>query len=295
MFAKRKKREYPPGTFISTPKRVLAILQLCIAFTILIASASHPFIGELFAQKSQTLLYHNVMGNNVLSEKIGNANPKYRELLKMNAIRFEKLPESQKTNIIEQYDALQAKSEKPFLTKLWHSIKILILDLPAFERAWLVLTVIISIMLLKRVEGSAKAAWLLPIVALLYALNNYAYGEKQLPTADSKLFPSEQIIVQEYLKEPLSQNILEQQPQLLKGWNNYLIKNWAHQIPSEDLDAFSKQAEEGEYAFNVARLEAIANQPRQDRSVFHQRESVLLLALYVLWNLYFAWRVNKSE
>lgn len=293
MFAKRK-REYPPGTFISTPKRVLAILQLCIAFTLLIAIISYPFIGELFEQKSETLLYHNVMGNPLLSEKIGHSNPEYTERLKRNAVRFENLPEEQRKSMIQHYDALQVKSEKPFLTKCWQSLKILFVELPSFERAWLLLAIIVPIMLLKRVEGAAKAAWLLPIVALLYSLNNYFYGEQPLLPGDNKLFPSEKILVDEYLKAPLSSSITEQHTQLLKGWQLYLIHNWTDQIPSEDANVFAKQVEEGEHLFNVARLEAIVDQPKQHGSIFHQKTSLLLLALYVIWNLYFAWMINKS-
>ena len=62
MFRKRTKKIYPPGTFIPTPARVCAIIQLCVAFTVLIWNMATPFAGELFNVKSKMILYHDVMG-----------------------------------------------------------------------------------------------------------------------------------------------------------------------------------------------------------------------------------------
>src|SRR6185437_7678594 len=123
-------------------------------------------------------------------------------------------PEEQRSTIIAKYDMLQAQAEKPFFAKSWNSLRILAFELPPFERAWILLSVIIPILLLLRREGAAKAAWLLPIVALLYAASNYAYGEKTLPPADEALFPSEKVLVKDYLKAPLSVEIFEQREQL---------------------------------------------------------------------------------
>lgn len=295
MFSKRKKIEFPPGTFIPTPARVMAILQLCIAFTVIISSMGYPFMGELFANKSRLLLYHTVMGGNI-STTLNSDTPRaqqYRQYLERNAERFEKLPFKQKSEIIQQHSALLANSHPSFLTKLGRSFHILAFELPALEQAWLLLSIIIPILVLKRVEGAARAAWLLPLLVLAYAIDNRWHSVNGDNPEEAKLFPSEQIIVQDYLKTPLSNNILEQEGQLRQGWKLYLIKEWAKEVPSQDKELFEKQAEEGEYAFDVARLEANSKDKLLELTPFQKQESLTLLFCYLLWNVSLAWCLNK--
>lgn len=290
MFRKRVRREFPPGTFIAMPKRIVAILQLCFAFTAICAAMSAPFLGELFTHKSQMLLYQNVMGSSVLAEKLGVSNEGH---FQRNATRFVALPEAQRLQIIHDHDALQTKAEKPFLDKFGESFRILCWELPPFERAWILLAVLIPILLLLRRDGAAKAAWLLPIVAALYSFDNFSNGKMAKPSPDAALFPTEQVILRDYLQEPLSESILEQQKQLTKGWHLYLIKNWARQEPSDDHNVFSQQVEEGEYAFNVARL-GILSKEVHEKGSFYQRRHLLLLILFPIWNLFFVWVVNRK-
>lgn len=298
MFAKKRgKREFPHGTFIPTPQRVVAILQLCLAFTVIIASCCYPFLGELFAHKSNTLLYENVMGNSVLADKLGKHAPAYRELLKRNSERFIALPESQRNPIIQQYDQLQAKSDKTFLSKIRDSFMILAKGLPAFERAWIFFAIVIPLLLLLRIEGAAKAAWLLPIIVVLYAADNYLYGASSKESADANLFPTEQVIVAEYLKEPLSSSILEQQQELTRGWELYLVSQWAREQPSTEASVFEQQVERGQFAFNLARIKAIAKESAASKMnpiPLKQKEPLIVLLLYVLWNFFFAWWVNRN-
>lgn len=293
MFCKSRRQRSVSDVFIPTAMRVVAIIQLCLVFTVLANRAGHPFMGELFAHKSQMLLYHTVMGN---GGAIGERLDQKKELLDRNKERFAALPEVQKTAIIKQHDRLQSKADQTFLSKLQRSFYILAVELPPFEQAWIFFSLLIPMLVLLRVEGARQAAWLLPMIVLVYAINNRWNGTEPGRPADERLFPTEEYIVRNYLKEPLGEDISEQHDQLLRGWQLYLVDQWAHQKPALDSHPFAKQVEDGEYAFNVARVEAVGQVKDEDRlNSFHQKESWWMLILYIMWNGFFAWFMNRGR
>lgn len=273
--------------------RIMAILQLCIIFTVIMSSGGYPFMGELFSYKSKALLYHVVMGDTTLISSIEGTNAAlYKNKLERNKHRFSLLPEEQQEKLLSQYKILSIHSEKPFWNKIKRSFQILIFELPAFERAWLLFSLIISILLLLHVENASKAAWLLPFIVVCYIWNNQLYGDAPYNAPDTALFPTEELIVREYMQEPLSDNIMEQQPQLLMGWKRYLVQKWTdEQHPSEDSIIFEQQVEKGEFAFNVARLESLSTDSIE-QNPFHQKISLGLAALFFFWNVLFAIKVR---
>jgi hypothetical protein len=289
MFRKRQKKYFPPGTFIPTPARIVAILQLCIVFTVILSSASYPFLGEIFHNKSQAMLYSDVMGNASAVDA-----PEDKERLIRNVQRFDALPKKERTQIQNAYHDLQDSAKTPFFEKVSRSFSILAAQLPAFKQAWIFFSVAIALLLLLRIEGAVYAAWLLPIIALAYAWDNNAHGIQQKMSEEERLFPSEAVIVHDYLHEPLSSNILEQQKQLQEGWQLYLVDKWSGQKPSKDVLVFKQQIEEGEFKFNLARIKAREHESNVT-GLFRQKEHVLTLLLYVLWNLFFAWTVNRKK
>lgn len=253
MFRKRTPKVYPPGTFIPTPARVFAILQLCLAFTLLLWYASQPFMGDLFRVRSQMLIYQAILNDTV---------------------RFSALSAEEQTALIEQYSALQNQLEVPFPTKIGQALAI-ILKLPAFKLAWLILSCILPILLLKKVEGAASALWLLPLLTAAFALDNRLTTFPRKPTAEERLFPTEKALVDGYLDESTDALTGVHQEQLRKAWANYLTREWA---PKSD-----PTPEAGFFAFNKAR--ALALTP----SLSHPyRESGFWLTLYFMWNLAFA-------
>lgn len=278
MFRKRAKKIFPPGTFIPTPARVAAIVQLCLAFTLLAWQGSLPFMGELFATKSRLLVYQHIIGN-----KMG-------KKLESHAKRFAALPKKAQEQILRDYDILQRQLDTPLLTKIQRAVKGL-WNLPILEKAWIVFAVLIPILLLKRVEGSLQIVWILPLLTLAYAIENRWQSLPPSPTAEQRLFPSEAVILQDYVGEPLKPSISEQQKQLLQGWENYLVREWAKETPAADPQHFRQQVESGDFAFNLARLEAIKNE-RASRT--RKQEPISLLALYLFWNLSFALIVHKA-
>lgn len=253
---------------MKTSTRVITILHLCLAFTAIFWVCGLPFMGELFRYKSQILLYENIIDDST---------------------RFQQIPSFQQNSILENYHSLQKRYSSPFFIKLRKAFLILLVELPPFELAWIIFSIIISIMLLLRKEGANNVIWLLPLIAALYGIDNYVYGKPRELASERALFPSEEIIIKDYLGEPLNPSIGEQQMQLLRGWHIYLVKEWNKQTPSEDPILFEEQIKTGKYAFNLARLEKLKSSDIRDQSIqLHQRKPVPLLYCYFFWNLIFA-------
>lgn len=289
MFRKRVKKQYPPGTFIPTPARVCAIVQLCLAFTLILWTASQPFIGEIFTFKSRLLFYQDLMGipanDNLSADRLAR--------LERNGERFKSLPQVKQMQIAKEMTAIQKQFDRSFMQKFENVIRIFAFQFSAYELLWLILSIIIPILLLKRIDGASQVVWLLPILVICYAVDNRWHGQPEIISADTKLFPSEQVLIDGYVRGKLSENIFEQQEQLMQGWHRYLIINWSHEIPSENPVVFSQQAETGEFNFTLARIE---QRSQQGTATLNNRESqkpISLLALYFFWNIFFAYTAWK--
>lgn len=271
--------------------RVLAILHLCLTFTLVAWCVGYPFMGELFSYRSRILAYQDVMG--VAKQQTETAQ---LERLDRNGERFKKLPLSEQIDLKSRYESIQSHSEKTFMQKFGMSIRILLFELPLFEKVWILLSIVISVLLLMRVEGAWQAAWLLPVLVLCYSWENQTRGLRPLETPEYKLYPSEETIIAEHLHEPWSRNVFEQQRQLKQGWENYVVVKWAKQTPSDNQEIFSRQVEDGEFAFNVARLHVMQFDPEHQLSYFFKKtHSWLLLFAYFLWNVYFAFTVSRKS
>jgi len=293
MFRKRIKKTFPPGTFIPKPARIAAILQLCLAFTALIWACGYPFMGDLFSTKSKMLLYQHVMGITPSNQTAATNNADYQSLMQRNAMRFQALPSTQKQLITTQYEALTTQIAAPFLTKLKRSLHILAIEVSPYEQAWIFFSITISILILLRIEGAVQAAWLLPLLTLLYAYSHFTIPSTNRLSAEEKLFPTEQQLVSNYLKAPLNANILEQQDELKRGWKLYLVDQWAKQTPSQNPELFNQQVESGEFAFNVERLKAVVAD--KNLTAYQGNVSTGLLIIYLIWNIFLAWCVNYYQ
>ena len=227
--------------------RAFAIAQLCIAFTILLWHLSQPFVGDLFRAKAQILVFEEAMKDRV---------------------RYEGLPEEDRLLIAEGYDRAQRQIGLPFTTKLEQSFSGLIYKVSPYELAWIVLSIVLPILLLKQVDGARLAVWLIPLMSILYVVDNQYYGVEMGPTAHERLFPSEEELVRDYMDEPLGESLGEQHAQLKGAWERYVAERWG----------------DG-YAFNAARGVALVER-REERP--QAKEGVLLCWAIVVWNLLFA-------
>lgn len=255
----KPKKSYPPGTFIPTPARIFAILQLCIAFSILLWHASQPFMGDLYRVKSKLLIFQHVQSHPL----------------------YPSLAQEQQQQIQDEQVVWQAHLSTPFFTKLGQSFAAVAFGIPPLELIWIGFSVIISVLLLKKVEGASEALWLLPLLAGAYAVENQLRPSPPL-TAEERLFPSEALLVDTYLKEPFSRNIFDQQAQLKKGWEAYLVQEWTDHRGTPD---------EGFFYFNLARLKVLEKRVQLPPQ---ERESLLALALYLFWNFSYAYYVGNK-
>lgn len=268
MFSKAK--PIPNDAFIAKPARMMAIGHLCLAFTVLLFILGYPYMGRHYALKSRLLVYDAVV----------------------NADSFATLdPEGQK-RVTQERNALQAILSSLFMDKTSDAIKRLF-HVPGFKMAWIALSIVLPIFILIKKEGAAAAAWILPLLALAYAIDNQQNGWTPVLTEEEKLFPPEKDILEHYVKKKLEHSFLSQREELLQGWHHYLIQEWAQQIPHEDPSLFKQQLTKGEFAFNLARLNALAKEPIKDN--LRQKEPLIVLLLYVAWNLYFAYFINKRK
>ena len=245
MFRKRQKKYFPPGTFTPTPARVCAIIQLCLAFSALLWNISDPFVGEIFTLKSRLLFYQEAMG----LPPSGQTNLEKKEQLTRNSERFLALPKHTKEQLLSDFEVIQKQLQRSFWDKLTSVLGLFAHKISPYELAWIFFSVAISILLLKRVEGASQAVWLLPLLAALYAADSQWYGRNDPHAFEAKLFPSENELVSNYMDSPLSEDIFEQQRQMMQGWKRYLVLKWARQMPSSDQAAFDRQVEEGEFDF----------------------------------------------
>jgi hypothetical protein len=253
--------------------RGLCILQFCIVFTLLAWICSYPFMGELLTIKSKTLLLKEVMG----IQDDSDVNEVHTQRLTKNKERFSQLPMNEQERIIERY-------KRMFI--------ILFLEISRFELLWIILGIVIPVLLLLKVEGARQVVWLLPLLTLAFALDNQLAGINPHVSEDENLFPSEALIVEQYLNEPFSADINEQYHQLNRGWQNYLIREWTREPPSSDPGLYAIQLSEGEYAFNRARAELLPI-TLYPEGLFRTKHQMIVLIFYLAWNVFFAYKTSQ--
>lgn len=265
-------------TPISTKQRIFVIVQLCFAISLLLWYAAQPFMGEYFTLRSRMLSYEFVTGTGEKNEK----NLKY----------FTLLPLEDQITISNDYQKLVDYAKRPWWVKIKDGLVVVLFRIPPFELAWISFSLVLGILILLKKPGAQNAAWLLPLIVLCYAVNNLNTGVDKGPLPDATLFPSERELLHNYLHEDLSNTIEGQRHQLKRGWEIYLAANWS---PSEHLE-WSNKIEEGEYFFTLQRLRLLQTQRMNEwLHHFNDKVSYPLLALYLIWNLYFAWSMQRQE
>lgn len=279
MFRKKVKKVFPPGTFIPTPARVMAILQLSLGLMLLLWQLSQPFMGDLFSVRTKTTLFEYVFGT-----------PDGTELHLRNAERFKGLPAEEQATLIAGYKRWESKLGDTFLTKVKTSIENLLLKAPLFENMWIILSIVLPILILLKVEGATHAAWLVPIVVFAYAVDNQWHGSPVQLTPEQRLFPTELYLIENYADGNLPENSFLQRDQLKNSWDRYLVQEWTHETPSKNAEVFSRQLETGIYNFTKARALAAGDEPASTKP---PRRATLTVLAYLLWNIAFAYVVTK--
>ncbi|HRD55839.1 MAG TPA: hypothetical protein PLC42_05520, partial [Parachlamydiaceae bacterium] len=263
---------FKEDTFIPKKQRIFAILQLCATFWSILFALSWPFMGQYFEAKSQIFLFEYVKGE------------KNQELKEY----FKNIPQSQQSIINTNYLVALQAFNLSFLDKLQDSFKILFFKLSIYERAWIFFGILIPIFLLKKREGAKEASLILPLIALAFLLNNQIHIKTSPPTEGTSLYPTEEFLEKKYLNEPLRNlSLKEQQENLLKAWQLYLIDFFLNETPSKNLDVFEKQILKAEHAFQTARAVKI-KPPLLANKKFDGQEPLFLLIAYLVWNTLFS-------
>ncbi len=281
---RKKRQEIPAHVFIAKPARILAIIQLCLAFTAIGWNMVTPYIDNYMTQTSYALLYQNVAGVETPSK---NLSATAQGRLQRNAARFAQLPLSERAKLSAYYTILQKKIEPSFWAKTTNAFYTFAVKTPPFELAWIFFSIALALMLLLRIEGAAQALWILPLIVAAYIVDN-GLQPKATTAASATLFPSEAHIVQQYLKKPLDKSIQKQQEELTLGWQLYLIDVWSKEVPSSDPLIYAEQVENGEFFFNLARLKHEALENTASPGIVPRHQPFVVLLLYLAWNICFA-------
>jgi hypothetical protein len=219
------KKHFPVGTFVGTPIRVLAILQLCVIFTYLGCVGGYPFLGEIYEIKVSRTKFESVLRD----------------------MHWKELSEGKRAAILGGYNELERRASIPFAEKIKQSMRILFIETPIYVKVWVILSIVLPIFLLLRIEGAISSVWLLPILVGLGFFGSL--GRTVELSEEEKLFPTEAELVEKYVGRPLEGGLLEQKEQLQEGWERYLLERWV----GGDME----QKARGQFLFNVARVEAV--------------------------------------
>jgi uncharacterized membrane protein YqaE (UPF0057 family) len=197
--------------------------------------------------------------------------------------------------VIREYETFKKQNQPTFIAQTLESFYLLFFEVPLFEKMWIVFSIILPVMALKKREGIQQAIWILPLLTMIYCIDNQKYGMSQREPADRKLFPSEKELLGRYIKEPFQENILSQHKQLREGWEYYLIENWAKEEPSLDKNARKAQVQRADLEFSLARLRLSPLHMPSFREIFYKRQSLGFLVMYMIWNILVAWQVSRKE
>lgn len=275
--------------FIPKTARVLCILQLCFAFSVLAFYLTKPFFQEIFDHKNSLLLVNEILG----VPTIANDDVMIQNKLENNKGRFEKLSIEQQRMIYHYRDQVVSQIDSTLKGKIYRLKRLFLFEIDPFEKVWILLAILIPIFLLLKFEGAVQVSWLLPVVVGFFFMNNVLCGNPPISSADLILFPSEEELMKKYTPYERSLNIQQQYIQLKEAWQFYLVDQWANQFPSMDPMTFKFQIEEGQYAFNLARLKKIIEHPLVDKQGC-ERVSLVLLFFYFIWNFFFAFLINRT-
>ncbi|MBB65790.1 MAG: hypothetical protein CMO81_12090 [Waddliaceae bacterium] len=282
---------------IPKASRFVLITHLCLAFTVLFWSAALPFMQNYFDQRSLTLLYQTVLGvdEEGVLYPIHRSDEGHAQLL-LDAELFADLPKEEQVSIRSSYQKLIKENNESWLEQLALASRILAFGTPAFLQGWVLFSIIIGTMLLLRKEGAAQAVWILPILVGLYSLDNRLYAPLPNPPADFHLYPTEELVLSKYLNEDLDEDFFNQHEQLLRGWHMFLVIEYTKETPSENPLELKKQIDKGEFYFNLDRLKAFQRDTGNHPLFFQSfRKPYFLLALFIIWNVFVAWFVNRPK
>lgn len=238
--------------------RVMAIVHLCLTFSVILGLFSTPFTEEYLSFRSRLLLYEYLMHS-----------PQHQN-------RFQALPASQQEALSSAYASLSKYAQRPVMEKVVDGMKKLFCHTPLFQQAWFCFSFILAICVLKRREGIAQAIWILPLLTCAYGIETHSLCKSHEPREEYSLFPSEEMLIQNYRGAPLSASLSLQKQELEDAWHAYLIAEWTDQQVNKE-----EALDSGFFNFTLARL---LHQTHEDRSPLSSPPSQITILVYFVWN-----------
>lgn len=238
-------------------KRVLIIIQLCFAFTYLFWMIFHPFLKEVVFQKSEAIVFEDVMGNEML---------------------FASLPVEEQEEIRDGYEQQKHSNHGGYFANFSVSI---------FGLSWMILSLLICFFLLFNIEGAAACGWVLPMLILAWG---YYLGTAP-PTERPDFFPSDDALAPYFVQASDKKD----RTKLLDAWHSYLIVEKLHETPVEER--FDDQVQQGNFLFNLERVHWMIDKKEGDVTMASSLfiPSALQFIFYIVWNFIFAWLINRRS
>jgi hypothetical protein len=250
---------------MSRKKKIIIIFHLIFAFSFLSWLVMKPYVMEVVSRKSQTSLYEMIIEREALYQNLS----------------------IQEQEVIQNgYREMAKKPGSSFTKQLG---RLFFAETPSFALAWLFFSVLLCLLLLFNIEGAKMAAWILPILIIGYGYFLFTAPPPMRPG----LFPTEKYVRTTYLEGYEGND----RKQLLEGWHLYLVNEWTEELPNADPEVFKLQVDQGLFLFNIARLQWI-REGKGDEVVmagFTSPPSLFRILSYFLWNLLFAWIINRRE
>jgi len=262
----------------SKKARILAILQLILAFLFLTLWFLNPYLQGLYSHRNEIFLAKTTLGDlELLSHLPDDQREEAKTKLLFYQERFSALPEAKKELIEAYLTQHQREVSKPFKAKLRDSLDNLFFGPPLMLQLWVLAAIVLSIGLLKEAPWVRSAAFFLPLLIFLLLLQ-FPFREKLPPSHTEKLYPTE-----ERLKN-FSGELLNNKESFERAFEAYLIENHTRDG--------NGTLEEATFNFNVALI--TAKRADQNRPI-PKEGSPLFMLLFFGWNLFFAFQIQEKK
>lgn len=266
-------------------KRVLIILHLCLAFSILLYLIGFPFLGAHFSLRSDLLVVESALGKSTLLQKIDPAKADLslqslsykRDYLKeLNEIDRKSLLDAEA--LIHEQMGYSAGERLGTLQRFFASI-------PLSLWAWIFLSVFFSVKMLKELPLPPLRIWILPLLAFIYCIENYERG--RLSPLESLIPPEPTLALKVEGRNDHESWLQNEQSKVKEAWSRFLLSQYGK---SEDHPAAKREAL-AEMRFQMAWIKKM----NPNRFILLQeRHALLTLLLFLFWNLYFAFKTSRS-
>ncbi|MCB1114276.1 MAG: hypothetical protein KDK62_05925 [Chlamydiia bacterium] len=251
--------------------KVTLILHLSFAFSLFLWVLFDPFMGEHFRMEQDRLLIKNLKGDASLYSK---ASPSETQELKAFSKLWDRMEPGEKEFYEHEIRRFESLFEKPSLDRFFNGVFRLVFKTPFYLTAWIVLSVVISILCLKGRKRGYQTVFVLPLLVILYALDSR-------PSYEEPFIPKESVLVKKYLTVAPTGSLIEQKEKLSQAFNQYLVETWAKETPSKDPAIFQLQLAKGKFGLNKAKL------LRRIKNNFETpitKEAPFFLWAYLIWN-----------